>query len=197
MTLNILLVIFAYLLGSIPTGVVLSRAFSGKDPRQEGSHNIGATNVLRTAGKTLGALTLIGDALKGLIPVCIALWLVKEEPWVAAVAFAAFLGHCFPLYLGFKGGKGMATALGIYLPITPLAVLVNIFFFASAVAISRMVSVGSLIAALAMPLLIWIGKYPLPYVLMSICVGIIVFYRHKENIKRLIEGKENKLWGQS
>jgi len=196
-TLNILLVIFAYLVGSIPTGVVLSRAFAGKDPRQEGSRNIGATNVMRTAGKTLGALTLIGDALKGLIPVCIALWLVEEEPWVAAVAFAAFLGHCFPLYLGFKGGKGMATALGIYLPLAPLAVLVNIFFFASAVAISRMVSIGSLIAALAMPLLIWIGKYPLPYVLMSICVGIIVFYRHKENIKRLIEGKENKLWGQS
>jgi len=193
MIVNVLLVIFAYLLGSIPTGVVLSRAFAGKDPRQEGSRNIGATNVLRTAGKTLGVLTLIGDCLKGLIPVCIALWLVKEEPWVAAaVGLAAFLGHCFPLYLGFKGGKGMATALGIYLPLTPLAVLVNIFFFASAVGISRMVSVGSLIAAVAMPLLIWLGRYPLPYVLMSICVGIIVIYRHKENIQRILAGTENK-----
>jgi glycerol-3-phosphate acyltransferase PlsY len=192
MTLNILLVIFAYLVGSIPTGVVLSRAFAGKDPRQEGSRNIGATNVLRTAGKTLGALTLIGDALKGLIPVCIALWLDMEEGWVAAVGLAAFLGHCFPLYLRFKGGKGVATALGIYLPVTPLAVLVNIFVFASAVAVSRTVAIGSLVAAIAMPLLILVGRYPLPYVLMSICVGIIVFYRHKENIQRIMAGKENK-----
>jgi glycerol-3-phosphate acyltransferase PlsY len=192
LTLNILLVVFAYLVGSIPTGVLLSRAFSGKDPREEGSRNIGATNVLRTSGKTLGAFTLIGDSLKGLIPVCLALWLDMEESWIAAVALAAFLGHCFPLYLKFKGGKGVATALGIYLPVTPLAVLVNIFFFASAVAISRMVSVGSLIAALAMPLLILLGRYPLPYVLMSICMGIIVFYRHKENIQQIVSGTENK-----
>jgi glycerol-3-phosphate acyltransferase PlsY len=191
-TLNILLIIFAYLVGSIPTGVVLSRIFAGKDPRDEGSRNIGATNVMRTAGKTLGALTLIGDALKGLIPVCLALWLDMEEGWIAAVGLVAFLGHCFPLYLKFKGGKGVATALGIYLPITPLALLVNILFFASAVAVSRMVSIGSLITALAMPLLLLLGRYPLPYVLMSICVGIIVFYRHKENIQRILAGKENK-----
>ena len=194
---NVFLVIFSYLLGSIPTGLVLAKALAGIDPRQGGSRNIGATNVMRTAGKALGAITLIGDVLKGVIPVCLALFLQRGEWWVAGAGLAAFLGHCFPIYIGFKGGKGVATALGIYLPLTPLAVLVNIFFFASAVAVSRMVSIGSLIAALAMPLLIWLGRYPLPYVLMSICVGIIVIYRHKENIKRLIEGKENKLWGQS
>jgi glycerol-3-phosphate acyltransferase PlsY len=190
---NILLIIFAYLLGSIPTGLLLSRALAGKDPRHEGSQNIGATNVMRTAGKALGAMTLIGDCLKGLIPVCIAFGLVQSQAWVAAVALTAFLGHCFPIYLGFKGGKGVATALGIYLPLTPLAVLVNIFLFASAFGLSRMVSVGSLTAAIAMPLLIWVGRYPLPDLILSSCVGVRIIYRHKENIQRLLHGKENKL----
>jgi glycerol-3-phosphate acyltransferase PlsY len=191
--LNILLIIFAYLLGSIPTGLLLSRALAGKDPREQGSRNIGTTNVMRTAGKALGAMTLIGDALKGLIPVCIAVWLVKEQAWVAAVALAALVGHCFPIYLRFKGGKGVATALGIYLPLVPWAVLVNILVFASAIGISKMVSVGSLTAAIAMPLLIWVGRYPLPYLILSICVGLLIIYRHKENIQRLLQRKEHKL----
>jgi glycerol-3-phosphate acyltransferase PlsY len=194
---NVLLIIFAYLLGSIPTGLLLSKALAGKDPRQQGSRNIGATNVMRTAGKGLGAMTLLGDVLKGLIPVCIALWLVQSQAWVAAVALAAFLGHCFPLYLGFKGGKGVATALGIYLPLAPWAVLVDIFVFGGVVGTSKMVSVGSISAAIVMPFLIWLWGYPLPYVILGICVGVLICYRHKENIKRLIAGKENKLWGQS
>jgi glycerol-3-phosphate acyltransferase PlsY len=190
---NVLLIIFAYLLGSIPTGVLLSRALTGKDPREQGSRNIGATNVLRTAGKTLGAMTLLGDVLKGMIPVCITMRLGREQPWVAAVALAAFLGHCFPFYLRFKGGKGAATALGIYLMLTPLAVLADICVFAGLIAITRMVSVGSLIAAIAMPLLIWLLRYSLSYLLLSICVGLLIIYRHKENIKRLLQGKESKL----
>ncbi|MCJ7663187.1 MAG: glycerol-3-phosphate 1-O-acyltransferase PlsY [Desulfobacterales bacterium] len=197
MILSILLVIFAYLLGSIPTGLVLYKALVGIDPRQGGSRNIGATNVMRTAGKTLGAVTLIGDVLKGVIPVCLALWLKREEAWVASAGLAAFLGHCFPIYIGFKGGKGVATALGIYLPLTPLAVLVNIFVFAGALGISRMVSVGSISAAVAMPLLIWLWGYPLPYLILSLCVDAIICYRHKENIKRLMQGRENRLWGKS
>jgi glycerol-3-phosphate acyltransferase PlsY len=197
MTLNILLVVFAYLLGSIPTGLVLATALAGIDPRQEGSRNIGATNVLRTAGKGLGAVTLIGDVLKGTIPICLALFLQLGQWWVAAAGLAAFLGHCFPIYIGFKGGKGVATALGVYLPLTPLAVLVNCFVFASALGVSRMVSVGSITAAIVMPLLILLGRYPLAYLILSICVDAIIIYRHKENIKRLLAGKENKLWGQS
>jgi glycerol-3-phosphate acyltransferase PlsY len=197
MTLNILLVVFAYLLGSIPTGLVLATALAGIDPRQEGSRNIGATNVMRTAGKGLGAVTLIGDVLKGTIPICLALFLQLGQWWVAAAGLAAFLGHCFPIYIGFKGGKGVATALGVYLPLTPLAVLVNCFVFASALGVSRMVSVGSISAAIAMPLLIGLGRYPLAYLILSICVDAIIIYRHKENIKRLLAGKENKLWGQS
>jgi len=195
--LNSLLVVFAYLLGSIPTGLVLAKALAGVDPRQKGSRNIGATNVMRTAGKALGAVTLIGDVLKGVIPVCIALWLGREQAWVAGVGLAAFLGHCFPIYIGFKGGKGVATALGIYLPLTPLAVLVNVFVFAGALGMSRMVSVGSISAAIAMPLLIWLWGYPPVYLILSICVDAIIIYRHKENIKRLLAGKENRLWGGS
>jgi glycerol-3-phosphate acyltransferase PlsY len=194
---NVLLVIFAYLLGSIPTGLVLAKALAGIDPRQGGSRNIGATNVLRTAGKTLGVVTLIGDVLKGVIPVCLALFLQRGEWWVAAAGLAAFLGHCFPIYIGFRGGKGVATSLGVYLPLTPLALLVNVFVFASALGVTRMVSVGSITAAIVMPLLILLGRYPLAYLIMSICVGAIVIFRHKENIKRIIAGKENKLWGES
>ncbi len=194
---NVLLVCFAYLLGSIPTGLVLAKALAGIDPRQGGSRNIGATNVLRTAGKTLGVATLIGDVLKGVIPVCLALFLQRGEWWVAAAGLAAFLGHCFPIYIGFRGGKGVATSLGVYLPLTPLAVLVNVFVFASALGVTRMVSVGSILAAIAMPLLIGLGRYPLAYLILSLCVDAIIIFRHKENIKRLIQGRENKLWGES
>jgi glycerol-3-phosphate acyltransferase PlsY len=197
MIVNFLLVIFAYLLGSIPTGLVLAKALAGIDPRQGGSRNIGATNVMRTAGKALGAITLIGDVLKGVIPVCLVLFLQRGEWWVAGAGLAAFLGHCFPIYIGFKGGKGVATALGVYLPLTPLAVMVNCFVFASALGVSRMVSLGSISAALAMPLLIWLWGYPLAYLILSICVDAIIIYRHKENIKRLLTGEENKLWGES
>jgi glycerol-3-phosphate acyltransferase PlsY len=195
--LNIFLVVFAYLLGSIPTGLVLSRALTGKDPRQQGSRNIGATNVMRTAGKTLGIITLLGDVFKGIIPVVIAQWLVKEEFWVAGTGMAAFLGHCFPIYLRFKGGKGVATALGIFLPLAPMAVVLDIFFFAGIVATCRIVSVGSILGAAAMPILIWLLGYPLPSVILGICVAVLVIYRHKENIQRLLTGRENKLLSKS
>ena len=195
MILNSLLVVLAYLLGSIPTGLLLSRSLAGKDPRQQGSRNIGATNVMRTVGKVLGIITLLGDVLKGIIPVVIALWLVKEEFWVAATGLAAFLGHCFPVYLRFKGGKGVATALGIFLPLAPVAVILDIFFFAGVVATSRIVSVGSVLGASALPILIWLLRYPLPYIVLGICVALFIIYRHKENIKRLLVGGENMLWG--
>lgn len=195
--INILLVVFAYLLGSVPTGLLLSRALAGVDPRQKGSRNIGATNVMRTVGKALGAVTLLGDVLKGLIPVLLALCLGREQAWVAAVALAAFLGHCFPIYLRFKGGKGVATAVGIFLPVAPLAVLMAFVVFATGVAITRMVSVGSIAAAGAVPLLIWLRGYPVSFILLGICVGAIIIYRHKENIQRLLMGKENTLGGRS
>ena len=113
--LYLLLIIASYFIGAIPTGVVLARAFSGKDIRQEGSGNIGATNVTRVLGKKLGALTLVGDLLKGFLPVCVGSYLVSSLNVVCLMGCAAFLGHLFPVYLKFKGGKGVATALGVFL----------------------------------------------------------------------------------
>lgn len=187
------LVILGYLAGSIPTGLLLTKAFSDVDPRKEGSRNIGATNILRTAGKKLGTLTLVGDCLKGLIPVLLALWLMRSEAWVGLIALSAFAGHLFPVFLKFKGGKGVATALGVYLGISPLAVLINAGIFFGVVLKWRFVSLGSLTTAVAMPILIAILTESKPYVITSLIIAGLIYYRHQENIRRLLDGSENRL----
>jgi glycerol-3-phosphate acyltransferase PlsY len=187
------LVILGYLAGSIPTGLLLTKAFSDVDPRNEGSRNIGATNILRTAGKTLGALTLVGDCLKGLIPVLFAVWMVRSDIWVSLVSLSAFVGHLFPVFLKFKGGKGVATALGIYLGIAPLAVLIDAGIFFGVVRKWRFVSLGSLTAAAAMPILIAILTQSKPYVIASLIIAGLIWYRHQDNIRRLFAGSENRL----
>jgi len=187
------LVVFGYLAGSFPTGLLLARGFSDVDPRKEGSRNIGATNILRTAGKTLGILTLLGDCLKGLIPVLLALWLLKSDTWVSLIALSAFAGHIFPLYLKFKGGKGVATALGVYMGFVPLAVLIDAGIFFGVVLKWRFVSLGSLTAAAAMPILIAMLKGSKPFVIASLIIAGLIYYRHHENIRRLLTGNENKL----
>jgi glycerol-3-phosphate acyltransferase PlsY len=187
------LIIFGYLAGSIPTGLLLSKAFSDVDPRTQGSRNIGATNVLRTAGKTLGVLTLAGDCLKGLLPVLLALWLMQSDVWVGIVALSAFVGHLFPVFLRFKGGKGVATALGVYLGIAPLAVLIDAGVFFGVVWKWRFVSLGSLTAAGVMPLLIAILTQSKPLVIASLIIAGLVWYRHGQNIRRLLAGSENRL----
>jgi glycerol-3-phosphate acyltransferase PlsY len=192
-TAGIGLIILGYLAGSIPTGLILSKAFSDIDPRKEGSRNIGATNILRTAGKKLGALTLIGDCLKGLIPVLLALWLMKSEVWVCLVALAAFAGHLFPVFLKFKGGKGVATALGIYLGIAPLAVLIDAVIFFGVVLKWRYISLGSLTAAAVMPVLITILTGSKFYLVASLIIAGLIYYRHHGNIQRLLAGSENRL----
>jgi len=187
------LVILGYLAGSIPIGLLLTKAFSDVDPRKEGSRNIGATNIVRTAGKKLGALTLIGDCLKGLIPVLFALWLMRSEAWVGLIALSAFAGHLFPVFLKFKGGKGVATALGVYLGISPLAVLINLGIFFGVVLKWRLVSLGSLTTAAAMPVLIAILTGSKPYVITSLIIAGLIYYRHQENIRRLFASSENRL----
>ncbi len=187
------LVILGYLAGSIPTGLLLTKAFSNVDPRKEGSRNIGATNILRTAGKKLGILTLAGDCLKGLIPVLLALWLMRSDAWVGLVALSAFAGHLFPVFLKFKGGKGVATALGVYLGISPLAVLINAVIFFGVVLKWKFVSLGSLTTAAVMPLLIAILTESKPYVIISLAIAGLIWYRHQENIRRLLGGSENRL----
>jgi len=130
MPIGIFIVLFGYLLGSVPTGLILTKLFSKVDPRKAGSKNIGATNIFRTAGKSLGILTLMGDVAKGMIPTVIAMhwvpgdqWGLSRHAWIAVAGLSSFLGHVFPIFLGFRGGKGVATALGVYLPISTISVL--------------------------------------------------------------------------
>ena len=190
---GILLVAGGYLVGSIPTGVILSRLFSTKDIRIEGSGNIGATNVFRVLGAKLGVLTLAGDVVKGAIPVIMTRSVLGGEMWVAVVAFSTFLGHLYPLYLGFRGGKGVATALGIFLVVVPLMVPWVIIVFALVVVRWKYVSLGSLTASALMPVFLCLAGYPMVYVNLSVAMGCLIFYRHRDNIKRLRKGQEKNI----
>lgn len=184
-----LLVFFAYLLGSIPTGFVVG-SLSGIDIRRAGSGNVGATNVARVVGKAQGLLTLLGDAAKGFIPVYLAHWLGLTLALTALVGLAAFLGHLYPVFLKFRGGKGVATALGAFLGLAPLATVVLIFIFSCVAVVSRIVSLASLVAALCAPLAFWFFAYPPVLVWLSLLVGLWIVARHRENIRRLLSGVE-------
>jgi glycerol-3-phosphate acyltransferase PlsY len=183
----------AYLLGAVPFGVLVSRWLSARDPRELGSGNIGATNVLRSSGPGLGLLTLLCDGSKGWLPVWFALRL-DFSPWaVSAVALAAFAGHLFPVYLCFRGGKGVATGAGLFLALAPAALAGSVLLFLAGVALSRFVSVGSLLAALGMPCFVgyFLGFHPY-LALSAICSGAVL-WSHRENISRLREGTETPL----
>jgi len=190
---GILLVIGGYIAGSVPTGVILSKLFGTKDVRQEGSGNIGATNVYRVSGAKLGILTLLGDAAKGTIPVVLTCYIMNNEMWIATVALSTFLGHLFPIFLKFRGGKGVAIALGIFLVITPLAVPCVVIVFILVAMMWKYVSLGSLTASALLPVFICVTGYPIVYVDLSLITGCLIFYRHWDNIKRLREGVEKKI----
>jgi len=191
MLMEIMLVIAAYLLGSVPTGLLLGKAF-GVDIRTTGSGNIGATNVYRTLGRNVGVMTLACDCLKGLIPVLAARCFGLPDIWVAAAGFAAFFGHVYTVFLGFKGGKGVATALGVFLGISPLAVLVAVGVFAIVIGQWRYVSLASISAAAAMPLIVaFIDRRPL-IIIMTLLIAALVIWNHRENLGRLKAGTENK-----
>ncbi len=192
----IALPVFAYLLGSIPWGLVLTRMFTSVDIRQHGSGNIGATNVRRLAGPVLGALTLAGDALKGAIPVWLALTItgpgdVRGESYIAIVALCAFAGHLYPLFLKFKsGGKGVATAAGCFLVISPVAGIVAILVFIMFVCWLDRVSAGSLAAAAVLPIAVWEASHSGVLTACAAVITIFIYARHKDNIKRLLSGTE-------
>jgi len=188
----ILLIIASYFIGAIPTGVVLAKMFSGRDIRREGSGNIGATNVTRVLGKKLGILTLAGDLLKGFFPVWIGFNLFSSLPVACLMGLAAFLGHLFPIYLGFMGGKGVATALGVFLYLSPVAILIEMVIFATAVGIWKYVSLGSLSAAATLPPVLIIIGAPKPVVLLSIVCALLIWIKHSSNIQRLLNGTEHK-----
>jgi len=200
MPIGIFIALFGYLLGSIPTGLLLAKLFSRIDPRKTGSRNIGATNVFRTAGKAVGILTLIGDMAKGVIPIAIAIrwglvdrWGIPADLWVAFAGLAPFLGHIFPIFLGFRGGKGVATALGVYLVISPIAVLIELFLFAGLVWKWRIISVGSICCAATMPILIaFFRSDSQAYFVLSVIMAALIVYRHQSNISRLLQGTENR-----
>jgi len=191
MTVEVLLTVAAYLLGSIPTGLLLAKA-AGVDIRSSGSGNIGATNVYRTLGRSVGIMTLVGDCLKGIIPVVVATYLGMNDSWIAAVGLAAFLGHIYTVFLGFKGGKGVATALGVFLAVSPAAVGCALLVFVFFVWKWRYISLGSIAAAVVMPVMVAVFDARPPVVIMTVIIALLVVWKHRENIKRLKAGTESK-----
>lgn len=188
----------AYLLGSIPWGVVLTRLFTPVDIRQQGSGNIGATNVSRVAGSALGLLTFVGDVLKGAVPVYLALLLTGKNQGTgdllpSVVALAAFFGHLYPLYMKFKGGgKGVATCAGCFVILSPLACLGALLTFIGGVVFSKRVSPGSLAAAAVLPWVAWFSSGSFHIAASAVIMAVFIFVRHRGNIKRLISGTEPK-----
>ncbi|HVG17746.1 MAG TPA: glycerol-3-phosphate 1-O-acyltransferase PlsY [Blastocatellia bacterium] len=198
-----LVLIAAYLLGSIPFGYLIVRAKEGADVRAAGSGGTGATNVSRRAGKFAGVVTLLLDALKGALAVLLARWLLTDDFginwWVSLAAVIAVIGHCFPVWLGFRGGKGVATGVGVFLSLYPLAVACAAAVFVLTVALTRYVSLGSILAVAAFPLFVWLlGAYvkpvagPTPVMTAAVAVGALVILMHHANISRLLKGTENK-----
>src|SRR5688572_14275420 len=177
---TVLLAIVGYVLGSIPTGLLVARWQKGVDIRQHGSGNIGMTNVLRAVGKGAAVLTLVGDLLKGLVPALLAYtWLLS--PWgIALVALATIIGHLYPVFAGFRGGKGVATALGASIPLLPIPLLVALTVWAACLVIRRQVSLGSLAAAAALPITALLWGAPAAYVIYALLAAGLIWYRHQE-----------------
>ena len=187
--------VFGYLLGSIPCGLILTKRFASIDIRQKGSRNIGATNVRRVAGATLGALTLAGDLLKGALPVCLAVYAMAGtlmgEIYLSIVALSSFLGHLYPVYMKFRGGgKGVATAAGCFLIISPIACIIATLTFILFTFLSKRVSAGSLSGAAVLPVAVWVTSHSIPLTACALITTIFIFFRHTDNIRRLLSGTE-------
>jgi len=188
-----LLVVVSYLVGSIPFGMIVARMSGrGVDLRKVGSGNIGATNVARTLGKGAGALTLLLDAGKAVFALTLASLVMggSSHGWLSLAGGAVFLGHVFPVYLRFKGGKGVATALGIVAFLSPVTVLVLLALFAAVVYFTRYISLGSLCAAVGLPVMMAVLEGPRSFLNLSLLIAFVVFYTHRENIHRLLAGEE-------
>jgi glycerol-3-phosphate acyltransferase PlsY len=190
--LGLLALIVAYLLGAIPVGFLLVKLSTGKDVRASGSRNIGATNVLRTTNPALGVTTLILDIAKGFLAVWIAAKLTGDSPfWTSAAALAVIGGHAFPIFLGFKGGKAVASFIGAFLYLTPVAMLAALLVFLAVFVKTRYVSAGSIIAAGTFPLGVWLISHPASDILLAaIIAGLFIVFRHKSNLGRIRAGTE-------
>ena len=186
--------VLAYLIGSVTFGMIVPRLMgTSKDVRKEGSGNVGATNVFRTQGKLQGLLVMLGDMLKGVVAALIGISLAGTAGGAVAGA-CVFLGHCFPLYFGFKGGKGVATGCGIVFVLFPKSMVVLLPIFVLLVLATRMVSVGSITGALALGVCLWLFRPPLPVAIVCALTAVTIIWKHNGNIKRILAGTENKLW---
>jgi glycerol-3-phosphate acyltransferase PlsY len=191
--LGLLSLVIAYLLGGIPFGYLLVRLRTGEDVRAHGSGNIGATNVLRTAGRGLGVLTLLLDIAKGYLAVWIAARLTNADPlWMSLAALAVVAGHAYPVFLKFQGGKAVASFVGAFLYLSPLPMLAILIVFVVVVAVSRHISLGSILGAATFWLAVLLIQHPpLPLVLASAIGGAFIIWRHQSNLARLRAGTEN------
>ncbi len=194
--MNILFPIASYLVGAIPFGLLVGR-MAGVDVRSAGSGNIGATNVSRLLGKKLGLITLFLDCMKGFLPIYLSSLLLQDSGdksiYIMASGVMAVVGHMFPVYLGFRGGKGVATALGVFLFLSPPAIGISLVVFIAAVAGTGFVSAGSLLASGLFPLWLLLLGQPVNMIITAVIIGSLIWVKHHENIVRLIQGKE-KSW---
>jgi glycerol-3-phosphate acyltransferase PlsY len=189
---SLLVLLLAYLIGSIPVGVLVGRVF-GFDPREQGSHNIGMTNVARVGGKGAAALTFIGDVVKGLGPILIGYGLHVSDKGLALIALATLLGAIYSIFLGFSGGRGVAACFGIWIGLAPLSVApILLLVFLVVLTVSRIVSLASISAAFAMPIVVALCSYE-QFFLVALAMAALVVWRHRENIGRLAAGSEPAL----
>jgi glycerol-3-phosphate acyltransferase PlsY len=187
-----IVLVSAYLIGGIPFGYLLVKMATGRDVREFGSGNIGATNVLRTTGRGIGIATLLLDILKG----AAAVWLADRlthgsDLWMSAAALAVMFGHAFPVFLKFKGGKAVASFIGAFVYLTPVPLLAVVVIFVIVVAATRYISLGSIVGAAVFPLCVWLIEHPAwPIIVASVIAGVFIIWRHQANIRRLRAGNE-------
>lgn len=193
MLITLALTVIAYLFGSISTAIIVCRVMGLPDPRTQGSQNPGATNVLRYGGKKAAAITLVGDMLKGLIPVLLARLITSDISTLSLVAGGAFIGHMFPVFFGFKGGKGVATAFGVLLGLNWLVALSVLFIWLTLAVGLKISSLSAIIAALCLPGLAWYLDGRQSFLILSVCITLILVARHHQNIRNLIHGSEEKI----
>ncbi len=189
----LLVLVVAYLVGGIPFGYLLVKLKTGQDVRSMGSGNIGATNVLRTTGRAIAITTLLLDIGKGFFAVWFAARLTSDSPeWMSAAALAVMAGHAYPVFLKFHGGKAVASFIGAFLYLTPIPLIASVVLFVIVVAVTRHISMGSIVAAGSLPLAVWLIEHPPGVVLMaSIVAAVFIIYRHRENIGRIRAGNES------
>jgi len=191
----ILLAAGAYLLGSVPFGVMITRLLKGIDPREHGSRNIGFTNVLRVAGWGPGLLTLIGDMGKGYLSVAVAQKAIGDERVMMMAGLASVLGHNYPLFLKLKGGKGVATGFGVLLGLMPLIGMITLILWGSVVGVWRFSSLGAIVCFILLPIIVLLFQREISYVIFAVVLSLMILIRHRSNIVRLRQGVEPKIGG--